>query len=241
MSVKGVRSKCHSTLTLGVRHENPSIAQDPNRMPPEILAQIFLSCLPHKPIDRAQPNINISPMNLCHICSYWRNVALGTPRLWNSLYHLSYVSDDVEDVDILRYGIRPIDIEFLRWWAANIGPHSPTLRLQIENFDVTGLQRSQRDAAESNHVFVLDLLASAQCFALGHLSRKFFRGNTYQLISPNLRSLFILDDNPAHHPFISLTDLLTNHWHPHQVYERLYIEGLLIKIQILERSCPGHS
>ena len=226
MSVKWLRSKWH--LTLGIRHENPSIAQDPDRMPPEILAEIFLSCLPHKPIDHEQPNVNISPMNLCRICSYWRNVALGTPGLWNSLYHICYASADVEDKDILRYGIRPIDIEFLRWWAANIGPHPPTLRLKIDSCEtVAGLQRSERVAAESNHIFVLDLLASAQCLAFGDPFRKIFRANTHQLISPNLQSLLILDDDPKW-PCLSLTDLLTNHCIPGQVYQRLYIEELYI-------------
>jgi hypothetical protein len=198
-------------------------------MPPEILAEIFLSCLPHKPIDNEQPNVNISPMNLCHTCYYWRSVALGTPGLWNSLYHICYASADVEDKDILRYGIRPIDIEFLRWWAANIGPHPPTLRLKIDSSETaTGLYRSQRVAAESNHIFVLDLLASAQCVALGDMIfRNIFRDNAHQLISPNLRSLIILDDDP-NLPYHFLTDLLTNYWVPGQVYERIYIEKLFI-------------
>jgi len=206
-------------------------------MPPEILAKIFLSCLPHKPIDHEQPNVKISPMNLCHTCYYWRNVALGTPRLWNSLYHICYASADVEDKDILRYGIRQIDIEFLRWWAANIGPHPPTLCLKIDSREVTGLQRSERFAAESNHIFVLDLLASAQCLALGDRFRNIFRDNTHQLISPNLRSLLILDDGADHH----LTDLLTNHWLPGQVYERLYIEGLFIEDANLGAELPWTS
>ena len=193
-------------------------------MPPEILAQIFLSCLPHKPIDHEQPNVKISPMNICHTCYYWRNVALGTPRLWNSLYHICYASADVEDKDILRYGIRQIDIEFLRWWVANIGPHPPTLRLKIDSCEtVTGLERSQRVAAESNHIFVLDLLASAQCLAIGDRFRNIFRDSTHQLIFPNLHSLFILDDDPKR-PFPFFTD-----WIPGQVYQRLYVEELFIK------------
>ena len=198
-------------------------------MPPEILAEIFLSCLPHKPIEHEQPNVKISPMNLCHTCYYWRSVALGTPGLWNSLYHISYASADVEDKDILRYGIRPIDIEFLRWWAANVGPHPPTLRLKIDNCEtLTGLQRPQRVAAESNHIFILDLLASAQCLALGDIFRRIFRDNTQQLIFPNLQSLLILDDD-SDFPLHSLSDLLINYWIPGQVYERLYIEGLFIE------------
>jgi hypothetical protein len=198
-------------------------------MPPEILAEIFLSCLPHKPIDNEQPNVNISPMNLCHTCYYWRSVALGTPGLWNSLYHICYASADVEDKDILRYGIRTIDIEFLRWWAANIGPHPPTLRLKIDSSETAkGLQRSQRVAAESNHIFILDLLASAQCVALGDLFRRIFRDNAHQLISPNVQSLLILEERWDNH-FLSLTELLTSYWLAGQVYERLYIEGLFIK------------
>ena len=164
-------------------------------------------------------------MNLCHICSYWRSVALGTPRLWNSLYHISYASADVEDKDILRYGIRPIDIEFLRWWATNMDPHPPTLRLHIETRDVTGLQQSETDVAESNHIFVLGLIASAQCLALGCVFYNIFRGNTYQLMSPNLQSLLILDELvDVEHVFLS--DVPT---HPAQIYKKLYIEGLFIK------------
>ena len=108
------------------------------------------------------------------------------------------------------------------------GPHPPTLRLKIDNGGVINLQRSQIVAAESNHIFVLDLLASAQCLALGKIFQKIFKDNTHQLIFPSLQSLLILDDEEDHH-FLSLTDLLTSHWLPGQVYAKLYIEGLFIK------------
>jgi len=200
-----------------------SIGQD--RVPREILAQIFLSCLPRRPIDHKQPDLKISPMTLCHICSYWRNVALGTPRLWNSLHHISYASTEVEDKDVFRYGIRPIDIEFLRWWAMNISPLPPTLHLDIQRRDGIGLHRSETDVAESNHEFFLGLLASAQCLALGHIVRNALVCNAYPLVSPNLQSLLILD-GPFTLEDIYLSDLCT---HPDQIYNKLYIEGLFIE------------
>ena len=187
----------------------------------QILGRIFLLCLAHKLIDHEQPNVNISPMTTSA-----PNVALATPRLWNSLYHVCYVSANVEDVGILRYGIQSIDIEFLQWWAnTNIGPHPPSFRLHIETRDVTSLHRSETDVAESNHIFVLGLIASAQCLGLGYVFHNYFRGNRYQLISANLRSLLILDELIGVDP-IFLSDLPT---HPPQIYKKLYIEELLIQ------------
>jgi len=197
-----------------------SIAQD--RIPREILAHIFLSCLPHQPLDYLQPDLEIAPMNLCHICSYWRGVALGTPRLWNNLYHISYASEEVEGQDVFRYGIQPIDIEFLRWWAMNIGPLPPTLHLHIESRDVIGLHRSETDVAESNHRFFLGLLTSAQCLVLGHVIRNAFTFNEY--VFPNLRSLLILDE-----PYKLRTYLSDLYTHRDQIYNKVYIETLFIK------------
>ncbi|KAF9459879.1 hypothetical protein BDZ94DRAFT_1324481 [Collybia nuda] len=49
------------------------------RLPPEILTIIFQFCLPE--------NANAcsgAPLTLCHVCSLWRNVALGSQGLWNN-------------------------------------------------------------------------------------------------------------------------------------------------------------
>ncbi|KAJ7029351.1 hypothetical protein C8F04DRAFT_42224 [Mycena alexandri] len=52
-------------------------------LPLEILAEIFLHSLP--PDDFISPSLSSAPLVLCGVCCRWREIALSTPRLWNSL------------------------------------------------------------------------------------------------------------------------------------------------------------
>ncbi|KAJ7766676.1 hypothetical protein B0H16DRAFT_1366748 [Mycena metata] len=52
-------------------------------LPLEILAEIFLHSLPND--EFISPGLSSAPLVLCGVCSCWREVALSTPRLWNSL------------------------------------------------------------------------------------------------------------------------------------------------------------
>ena len=47
-------------------------------IPPEILGEIFIACLPQHP----RPINTEVPLLLCQICSTWRQIALNTPQLW---------------------------------------------------------------------------------------------------------------------------------------------------------------
>ncbi|TFK38340.1 hypothetical protein BDQ12DRAFT_630766, partial [Crucibulum laeve] len=54
------------------------------RVPEEILAQIFIFCLP---TDRcAVMNVREPPLLLGRVCSQWRDIAVRTPRLWSSIH-----------------------------------------------------------------------------------------------------------------------------------------------------------
>ncbi|KAJ7940156.1 hypothetical protein B0H13DRAFT_1454893, partial [Mycena leptocephala] len=53
-------------------------------LPPEILAEIFIHCLPTQ--EFVTPDLTTAPLILCGICRRWREVALSTPKLWNSLF-----------------------------------------------------------------------------------------------------------------------------------------------------------
>ena len=53
------------------------------RLPPEILSEIFVMCLP--PETYIAPKTGVAPLLLAGVCRRWRKVALGTPRLWCSL------------------------------------------------------------------------------------------------------------------------------------------------------------
>jgi hypothetical protein len=56
------------------------------RMPAEIIRRIFLECLPNGEINKSEPSARSAPLLVSAICSGWRQVAIATPHLWNSIY-----------------------------------------------------------------------------------------------------------------------------------------------------------
>ncbi|KAF5324010.1 hypothetical protein D9611_008268 [Ephemerocybe angulata] len=56
------------------------------RVPDEILAAVFLECLPQEPEGWAAMTPTEGTKHpaiiLTHVCRHWRNLAMGTPRLW---------------------------------------------------------------------------------------------------------------------------------------------------------------
>ena len=87
-SLQAKRARCEAHT------EKLRIAVAPhNSLPPEILAEVFLYCLHHDPLDgrlailRPSPHPLLAPWVLGHVCSKWRQIALGEKRLWNSIYY----------------------------------------------------------------------------------------------------------------------------------------------------------
>ncbi|KAF9459868.1 hypothetical protein BDZ94DRAFT_1267291 [Collybia nuda] len=60
-------------IHFGIRH-----------LPPEILGTIFYFCVENE-WGNVVPLSSVAPLLLCRVCSLWRKVALGTPRLWARL------------------------------------------------------------------------------------------------------------------------------------------------------------
>lgn len=60
---------------------------------PELVGEIFCHCLP----ERASFSSSEAPLLLTQVCSSWRTIAVGTPRLWSSLYvpNWQYLPPDV--------------------------------------------------------------------------------------------------------------------------------------------------
>lgn len=54
-----------------------------NRLPPELIRIIFIHCLEGSTV--VPLRINEPPFLLCRISSAWRQLAVGTPQLWNNL------------------------------------------------------------------------------------------------------------------------------------------------------------
>ena len=57
------------------------------RIPVEIISRVFLECLPaHGETNKSEPSSHSAPLLVSAICSGWRQVAISTPYLWNSIY-----------------------------------------------------------------------------------------------------------------------------------------------------------
>ncbi|KAE9394420.1 hypothetical protein BT96DRAFT_802129, partial [Gymnopus androsaceus JB14] len=55
------------------------------RIPQEVLAEIFIRCLPDTSPYGVR-SLEYAPLLLLGVCKHWRNIALDTPLLWNSLH-----------------------------------------------------------------------------------------------------------------------------------------------------------
>ncbi|PPQ87909.1 hypothetical protein CVT25_001252 [Psilocybe cyanescens] len=138
----------------------------------DVLAYIFLMCLPVDPLDRRQPDVTQAPMLLCHICTEWRSVALSTPSIWTSLYYVSVQKP--EPLAILDKS----DIDFLRWWRRNVGLLNPSLRLISTETYVSTMENLVSEEADAHaNQFMIQFLTSARylqldvhyCTALRHI------------------------------------------------------------------------
>ncbi|KAJ7501054.1 hypothetical protein B0H11DRAFT_2375129 [Mycena galericulata] len=76
--------------------ESDSITYPILSLPPEITAEIFLNCTP--PGSMLRPSPSTAPLLLAQICRPWRQIALTTPELWQSL-----VFGDESSVEILKF------------------------------------------------------------------------------------------------------------------------------------------
>ncbi|KAJ7171954.1 hypothetical protein C8R46DRAFT_1257572 [Mycena filopes] len=75
-------------------------------LPPEILAEIFVHCLPQWPYSDARD----APHSLCCVCCQFRAVALSTPRLWSSMC-----------IDLENKDEEGAYIDFCRTWLSRTG------------------------------------------------------------------------------------------------------------------------
>lgn len=78
------------SITHRTKHHNSSIST----LPPEILGEIFVRCLPQEQFP--VPSGREAPLLLTHVSSQWRKLALSTPELWAAL-HVDYKDPD-EDI-----------------------------------------------------------------------------------------------------------------------------------------------
>ncbi|KAK2462338.1 hypothetical protein APHAL10511_005644 [Amanita phalloides] len=121
-----------STCTPLRQERNKPAAQPAAVLPPmqrlhsDLLAEIFTYCIPEM-IDDDWRSCLISnrnaPLLLCRVCSFWRSVAISTPRLWHTFIFEKCVFYDPESklksllrgirTWLGRFGMLPLTIRFL--------------------------------------------------------------------------------------------------------------------------------
>jgi len=78
---------------LASKHAHQGLLSPIRRTPPELLAKIFILCLP---VDQfVMINVLDAPLLLAQICRRWREIVLSTPRLWNSLCVVEHLLEEL--------------------------------------------------------------------------------------------------------------------------------------------------
>ncbi|KAH8119562.1 hypothetical protein DFH11DRAFT_1565702 [Phellopilus nigrolimitatus] len=112
------------------------------RVPPEILLEIFLECHFSRPIHTL--SIRQAPLNVSQTCRYWRDVALSSSLLWA---HLDFHSRRSRfQHDHLRYILTTMDTWFLR---SNKAPLSFNMHISIPSIGDKALRSSAEKVVSS--------------------------------------------------------------------------------------------
>ncbi|KAJ7656791.1 hypothetical protein DFH06DRAFT_465227 [Mycena polygramma] len=92
-------------------------------LPPEIIARIFIDCLPVH--GRVRPSPMAPPLLLAQICRDWRVIALGTCKLWRSL-DVAFIQRPWDRKDVPNDGALPI----MKTWLSRAKGHPLSLTIR---------------------------------------------------------------------------------------------------------------
>ncbi|KAJ7133626.1 hypothetical protein C8R44DRAFT_870992 [Mycena epipterygia] len=129
--------------------DHRALSSPMRRLPGDILQEIFISCLPttHNAVIHPRE----APMLLGRVCSYWRNIAHTTPKIWNSL-HVSLLPtetppdivsafQDLVEAWLERCGGCPLSISLLERWnsaaTSTILPHLLKVSHRIQYLELS--------------------------------------------------------------------------------------------------------
>ena len=94
--IQELRGEIHASLAL------------PNRIPPEVLSEIFLTVALHSKADDDDDDEDLEWIRVTHVCRYWRKTALDCLELWTNL---SFVNPKFTKVMIMRPRNAPLSVE----------------------------------------------------------------------------------------------------------------------------------
>ncbi|KAJ7059839.1 hypothetical protein C8F01DRAFT_205797 [Mycena amicta] len=90
------------------------------QVPPEIVSEIFIRCLPASP---SPPSAETAPLLLSQICTLWRDIALDTPDLWSNVV----LKDDLK-----------ASVDIVRLWSARARTIPMTFVFETQNIELGG-------------------------------------------------------------------------------------------------------
>ena len=104
------------TTMLPAHTSQPTSFPPISRLPPELLINIFTHC-------SDQPSDQLIPVILGHVCQYWKDVSLLSPRIWQHIY-------------LYERNGTSISHEQARWWIAKSDPLPFDVRIETETADM---------------------------------------------------------------------------------------------------------
>ncbi|KAJ8095354.1 hypothetical protein PM082_023124 [Marasmius tenuissimus] len=129
------------------------------RLPADIWRLIFIQTLPDNVFGLCTRTTKSSPLLLTTICHSWREIALSTPSLWNSIHiHFPIVqsSETLNPDCITRLHERK---ECLKAWLDRSGSLPITVSLAAQTYPLDGLSRGRPSAQmpESSPILTTEL------------------------------------------------------------------------------------
>ncbi|TDL18383.1 hypothetical protein BD410DRAFT_793264 [Rickenella mellea] len=111
--------------------DNESSALPIYRIPPEVTLEIFTRCLPEALFPRL--SVRSAPLQLSHVCTTWRNLALRTPRLWCRILLGTRYLEVPEDGSDYMPGAA-LDAMALKCWVERAGSHLMSADIRYPNY-----------------------------------------------------------------------------------------------------------
>lgn len=113
------------------------------RLPPELLTEIFMHCLPYQRFIRPAPDQ--APLLLAQICASWRRASISIPSLWTSLELHGFQTDTMEDEPLPEETQRVNNL--LYTWFSRTEDCPLSLSVQDDSLLLTSVSKKLDDLA----------------------------------------------------------------------------------------------
>ncbi|KAK1221264.1 hypothetical protein PQX77_015924 [Marasmius sp. AFHP31] len=140
------------------------------RLPVDIWGEIFIHCLPRNQLNVAICTVKEAPLMLTTVCRTWKEVALNTPRLWNSVHIFSAgqpVAPSLEDPsphELVHEPTQAKVLQGIKLWLDRSGSLPLTLSIHIVEPALPmspseDLSDQEIEVTSTNLLEIMDLLA----------------------------------------------------------------------------------